>query len=680
MGAYFRPEKNKTRKHKTIRHALIAGLGFFILAWGGVELTREAGRTASIWPATAFALAFLLRAPRKEWPAILTAIFGGSVMAYVAHNDSLSRTIFVSFINLPEVLLGAHVLRRYTKEKFDLSDHKHLLAFAAVSLLLPIPFSLLAAAYFTVFMNLSYGDVAISWYMANALGIIIFTPLFFIIGWDQLKSFTRPDLRKKSFIVLTGLVVSLSLVFMQNSYPLLFVVFPIMALTAFWLGTPGAVIALAITTVMSIICAMSGIGPISLVDGSMGEKTFVLQGFLATTALISLPIASALTYRTRLEKSLKEAKESADKANLAKSVFLTSMSHELRTPLNAILGFSQLLLLNQGQNLTEKNKEHLEHVMTGGEHLLKLVSDVLDLAKVEAGKVSINPVVVSCDEVFEEVAEMLGTTAAKHNITIHVEAPMHLYVMADRARLTQVMVNLLSNAVKYNTDGGKVFISAKAVDTGVRIEVLDTGKGIPCAKHDQIFQPFNRLGAERSEIEGSGIGLAISKQLTEAMKGYMGFESEEGKGSIFYIELPQAEAQEPVINLKPEISSHVKSKSRILYIEDNFANAELMRSIVGQFLKVELFVASAGHEGLQQAKDFAPDIIISDIHLSDMTGYEVLATLKADPETAHIPVFALTADATFPQNEHAKGFDRVITKPFQLKDLVDHIGSVLQAA
>ena len=664
---------------KNIQHGLILGLGYFLLVWGGIELTREAGRICSIWPATAFTLAFLLRCPRKEWPSLLICALIGGVVARMIHDDGALRTLLVSPISIIEAGLCAHILRRYTNEEFDLREYRHLLIFGSVALVLPIASTLWAATYFQYFHGFDFQEIATTWYLSDALGLIIFTPLFFMIGWDELKMLSSPDTRNKCIALFVMLAIVVSGVFLQSSYPLLFLVFPVMALSAFWLGTCGAVIALAITTVVSIACTIHGTGPITLIHGSLAEKTLVLQGFLATAALISLPIATALSYRTQLEESLKEAKHIADQANLAKSRFLTSMSHEFRTPLNAILGFSQLVGMDKG--LSEKAREHIGYVTTGGEHLLKLVEDVMDLAKIEAGIITTKQEKISCRDLLDEVTELVRPLAEKRQITISAFYPDNLYVSADRSRLMQVLVNLLSNAIKYNREKGQVSVTAEVQGDYIRMKVTDSGIGIALEMQDKVFEPFNRLGAEATDIEGTGIGLAISKQLVEAMQGRIGFSSVEADGSEFYVDMPLLVSEILVDHvMEGNIEASSKISARILYIEDNKANAELMRNIAQDFLNADIRIVGDGRSGLRQAREFAPDVIISDIHLTDMSGHEILKSLREHPLTAQIPVMALTADAGFLKNKKAGDFDRVMSKPFQLKELMENIEYLLKTA
>ena len=664
-----------------LKHILIAAIGYFVLAWGGIALTRESDGISSVWLATGFAIALLLRSSKKEWPMLVLAMLIGNMAAHYAHGDSLSRTLATSPISVIQSYVTAYAIHRYTKGRFDLSRYSHLIFFSFCAFIGSLPFALIAASYFFLEYNKPFASIAAGWYFAAALGVLIFTPVFYVIDKAELKSLAAKNLRGRSFLLFIGLVASLAVIFLQTTYPILFPIFPVMALSAFLLGVPGAVAALGITTVVSITCTLNGMGPIGLIDESRAVQTLVLQGFLATAGFISLPIASALSYRTRLETSLTEAKLAADKANIAKSRFLTSMSHELRTPLNAILGFSQLMLMNQDKTLTDKNREHLDYILSSGRHLMELVDDILDLAKIESGNLSVSFEPISCAEIVEETAEMLRSAAAKKNIKIEYEIDPSLSILADRGRLMQILVNLLSNAVKYNKDSSSVKIKAERRDGMIRLTVCDKGRGIPYAQQKNIFQPFNRLGAEMSDIEGTGIGLAISKQLAEAMHGSLGFYSEENVGSDFYVELSESpEKAELFEQDSVSIEPSNRSASKILYIEDNAANADLMKNIVRDFINAEIIVVKAGQDGIKKALDYNPDLIISDIHLPDMSGNEILYFLRANPLTENIPVFALTSDGTFPQHEDAKGFDRVLTKPFRLKEMVEEIDAVLRAA
>jgi PAS domain S-box-containing protein len=396
-----------------------------------------------------------------------------------------------------------------------------------------------------------------------------------------------------------------------------------------------------------------------------------------------------ITDRKETEDALRDAKAEAEAANQAKSEFLSSMSHELRTPLNSILGFSQLLDFDSKQSLSTDQKESVDHIKTAGRYLLELIDDVLDLAKVETGRAKYDVEDISVMAIIDECLPAVKLAAESRGIVFSINdaADATHFIQADRRRLKQVLLNLFSNAVKYNQENGTVTVHIKeASDNMLRVAVTDTGVGIPMEQQSELFKPFSRLNAANTEIEGTGIGLVVCKNLIGSMGGNIGVESDEGKGATFWFELPLAtdydvQAVTTAENLSVrEADMALSANGTLLYVEDNVANLRLMEGIVSRIEGLKMISAQNGGLGIELAKSENPDIIILDINLPDMNGNDVLGELRNSKITENTPVLALSAAATKVDIEKGlkAGFLRYLTKPFDIAEVVDAIRATLE--
>jgi PAS domain S-box-containing protein len=419
------------------------------------------------------------------------------------------------------------------------------------------------------------------------------------------------------------------------------------------------------------------------------DRDRTLQGVFAA--------ARDVTERKRFELTLQEtngelesAKALAEKANLAKSNFLSSMSHELRSPLNAILGFAQLMQ-SESPGPTPSQKESVDQILEAGWYLLKLINEILDLATIEAGKLLLSLEPVSLAEVLLECQAMIEPQAQKAGLTMtfpRFDVPT--FVNADRTRVKQVLINLLSNAIKYNRKDGAVAVTCAQSSAGhIRISVQDSGAGLPPEKLAQLFQSFNRLGQEGSSEEGTGIGLVVTKRLVEVMGGRIGVESTVGVGSTFWVELiadiaaPRLaqDGSEPMAVHEPLTESGARLRT-VLYVEDNPANLRLVVQIIARRPTMRLLSARNGNLGIELARAAQPDVILMDINLPGMSGIKAMQILRSDNLTAHIPVVALSANAMPRDIERGlqAGFFRYLTKPLKVDEFLETLDVALDFA
>jgi PAS domain S-box-containing protein len=405
-----------------------------------------------------------------------------------------------------------------------------------------------------------------------------------------------------------------------------------------------------------------------------------------------------VTERRQAEEALREAtlaaekaRAEAERANLAKSEFLSRMSHELRTPMNSILGFGQVLARAE---LRVDQQKHVQHILKAGRHLLRLINEVLEIARIEAGRQSFSLEPVHVGTVMQEAVSLVRPMSEQYGVEVDegAGAARDGFVHADRQRLTQVLLNLLSNAIKYNRSGGTVRLTCEVqhgeeddVEPTVWLRVEDTGQGIPEERMHQLFTPFARLGAEQTEVEGTGLGLALSLRLAEAMGGTLELERSGPEGSVFRLGLlgaanPLRRAEDAGLPVAPADDGE-HGVASILYVEDNLANLDLVETFLYSRPRWKLVPALQGRIGVELAREHRPDLVLLDLHLPDITGEEVLRRLRADPRTAGIPVVIISADATRDSLDRlrALGADAYLTKPLDLDDFLATLEAHLPA-
>jgi PAS domain S-box-containing protein len=405
--------------------------------------------------------------------------------------------------------------------------------------------------------------------------------------------------------------------------------------------------------------------------------------------------ARDVTERKHFEHALQEtngelqaAREAAEKANRAKSEFLSSMSHELRTPLNAVLGFAQLMA-SEAPPPSVRQQRSIDQILKGGWYLLRLINEILDLSMIEAGKVTMSQESMSINDVLQDCKGMIEPQATKRGIAM--DFPQHgdiFYVHGDRTRIKQVMINLLSNAIKYNGIGGTVTVQCAGTGKDrVRVSVRDTGAGLAPDQLEQLFQPFNRLGQHDSVEEGTGIGLVVTKQLVELMGGEIGVDSVVGRGTVFWVEFAASAApalaleniDEESLERRQALSLQAGDQPTMLYVEDNPANLALVEQLIARRGDLKLLTAIDAPLGIELARAYLPDVILMDINLPGISGYGALKRLREDPVTAHIPVLALSANAMPRDIEKGleAGFLRYLTKPIRVHEFMSALDFAL---
>lgn len=395
-----------------------------------------------------------------------------------------------------------------------------------------------------------------------------------------------------------------------------------------------------------------------------------------------LGISEDITDRKLAEQAADEARGQAERANRAKSEFLSRMSHELRTPLNAVIGFAQLLELDE---LDPRQREGVEQILKAGRHLLELINEVLDISRIESGTISISVEPVHLGSVLAEALSLIRPLADEAGVRL-IGDPAELadlHVLADYQRLKQVLINLLSNAVKYNRRGGQIATRrSELADGGIELGIADTGRGLSADALERLFDPFDRLGAERTGIEGTGLGLAVSMRLMEAMGGTIAAESEPEVGTTMWLKLPRSEGPEDdsASAQAARVATNGSPQGTIVYIEDNLSNVKLVERLIDRLPEVRLIPAMQGKLGIDLTRRHHPDLVLLDLHLPDLHGREVLEQLKRDPATAAIPVVVVSADATPGQVERliAGGAADYLAKPIDLDLLLKTISRKLQ--
>lgn len=664
----------------------------FVTACAGIEFTRQAGRVAIIWPADAFMLAILLRSPRQAWVPLLLAGYFGNMLADWLAADPFGVALLLSACNTAGIVVSLALFSRYVETPRDLTRPG---TFGKFLLICGLVGPIFGAATAAVILNLLNGldpwPVLQTWFAADSLGVLMIVPLLLMLRsdeWEQITS--KPNRLQTAAILLLVAAVSIG-TFTQGSSGLLFLVFPILILAAFRLRFVGAALAMTILAVFSIPLTIAGYGPFALsLSASSSEGVVLLQIFLATVVFTILPIAAVLTGRRRLERETIAAQRAAERANAAKSAFLTNMSHELRTPMTGIIGMCDLLLASQQ---TPEQKGITETLERSARSFLELLNDLLDLAKIEAGRLNLDTTDFRLSQVMKDVQEFFTPAMSQKGLTFRVtcEHGGADVLNGDPKRLRQILFNLVGNALKF-TDRGtvEVFCRQSLQEDGTVLaafEVKDTGIGMSPEAQGRIFLPFEQEDSSTSRrFGGSGLGLHICKQIVEAMGGAIRAQSVQGQGSTFSFAvrlLPGvAEQIEHRFAITPARIGDVLSghKLNVLFAEDNSTTQFLVRQVMEMWGHT-ITTVDNGKEAVQRAQAESFDVILMDVQMPIMDGIEAVRLIRrGESPGAAVPIIALTADA-IPESRARyleAGCDAVVTKPIEWLVLAREIKRLLE--
>ena len=669
----------------------------------GIEMTGGSSRIATIWISNAILLAILLKSlvaqrPQYELLALLAMGFAGNLAANSLTGDPLPASAALALCNIAEIVIcaGALVLSRLP---IDFTRPKFLMLFCLIALgPAPVLSGLLAAGFLTLTQNNSFFEVFSIWYAADALGLIIITPILMVVrGRDVVDIFQVSRIKRLAAVVVMMLAVLL-FVFLQSSFPLLFLVLPAILVATFWLGFPGASLATLLTALVAGIATVHGYGPLGLIPDGPRAAIFVFQVFLAVAALQNLTVAAVLLERKKLETALRDAKiaaewseaelevskrgaeraaSRAEKASEAKTEFLASMSHEMRTPLNAILGFTSIVLDDGG--LPPQAERKISLAQNAAQSLLAVVNDVLDFSKIEAGQIDIDSRPFSPVAQVDSVVSIVRTIAETKGLsmTLHVDEAVPEWLIGDDLRINQVLLNLLNNAIKFTEHG---VVALKIVHHGstqagdeIGFYVTDTGIGIAKSNQERLFKRFSQVdsGIQR-RYGGTGLGLAISKRLVGLLGGTLCVESDEGKGSTFWFKLTLPRTEAPEIDAVQSERREVPRPLRILLVEDlpmNQEIAETMLSRAGHGVDM----AGDGVRAIAAVEAGTYDLILMDIQMPNMDGVTATQHIRnLGGQAARVPIVAMTANVLPDQIQRFKsaGLNDHLGKPFNKHQLL----------
>jgi len=688
---------------RVIEMAALAA-AYFIGAHAGLQLAAVNKNVTAVWPPTGIAVAGLCLWGISAWPGVAV----GALLANLDNGAGWATSLGITVGNTLAPLAAAFLLTRRFRFHPQLdrkSDVAVLMGFGgALCMLISATLGTTALLITTSLPVSQYWSTWLVWWVGDGVGVILFAPALLTtasIPWRKNPAFARPV---EAIAYLVVLAVG-SWILLVNSFPLRSLAFPLVVWAAVRFRQQMTAVAVLVVTAISIGTAI--LDPSTLPALSSTERLLALDLFGAAIAVSAQILAAVEAERVQVQQALQEAatvlearvqertrelatanqeleeaRRAAESASTAKSEYLSRMSHELRTPLTAIIGFAELMKLEHNDRAEDVQ---LHSILKAADRLEALVNDALDISRIESGRLDLTMEPVDLPSICEEAITLIAAADHGHEVEVKSTFPEKgSVVVADAQRLAQVVTNLISNGFKYG--GGSIDLSVTHINGRVRLDVADRGQGLMPAQLEALFQPFERVGAERTGIRGTGLGLALSKLLVESMGGAIGVESEFGSGSTFWIELNAAEPESnghPLRGRRPSLKLIDETEEKlILSIDDNPIVVSLLNGIIDLRPRMRMVSVPTGSQAFQAVLDNQPDMVLLDLHLPDMDGEEVLHQLKKDPRTRAIPVVILSADAISERMQKLlnAGAEAYVTKPIRISTFLRLLDETLAKA